>query len=173
MAPSPFNKIIEVFQMLKEKKAQMKIQEMAFVLVAVIFLGGILLLFFARFQMGAMQQSSEELREMRTVTLLRVVASIPELSCAGESVCIDEDKLRAFDSTPTIQSSYSRLWSSSNIAKIIVEEVYPKTNIKYKVYEKATSENTVTYSTYVPLCSEAQQESICKIAKIKITTITE
>lgn len=156
-----------------DKKAQMKIQEMAFVLVAVIFLGALLLLFFARFQTGQMEKISTELRTLRTVTMLRVIASMPELSCRQEALCIDADKLNAFNRSASLQSRYSAFWRGSNIARITIEEVYPKsTAVKnYTVYRKTTQENTVTYSTFIPLCSESKQESSCKIAKIKVTTI--
>ena len=151
------------------KRGQLKIQEMAFVLVAVIFLFGILLLFFARFQFSSMQQTATQLRETRTVTMLRVVASLPELSCLDKVNCIDQDKLNAFDVNPNLRSKYESFWLSSNIAKITVEEVYPKTTKIYKIYDKTTAESTVTYSTFVPLCSESVNKETCKIAKLKIT----
>lgn len=157
----------------ENKKAQMKIQEMAFVLVAVVFLGGILLLFFARFQMTSIQKTATELRELRTITMLRVIASMPELSCKEEALCIDQDKLNVFNANiNNIQAKYEQLWQSSSITKIIVEEVYPKTTTprKYKIYEKTTTQNTVTYSTFIPLCVETLKPQ-CKIAKIHVTTI--
>lgn len=154
----------------KEKKGQIKIQEMAFVLVAVIFLGGILLLFFARFQATSIQKQATELRSLRTATMLRMIVSMPELACTEEANCIDIDKLLVFDNSATIRNKYSELWKSSNIVKVTVEEVYPKTTrtIEYKIYEKNTGKNTVTYSTFISLCSMAQNK-ICKIAKIKAT----
>lgn len=158
---------------MKNKKAQMKIQEMAFVLVAVVFLGALLLLFFARFQVGTMQKTATELQELRTITMLRVIASMPELACTQEALCIDQDKLNVFNRSTSVQSQYSALWQASNIVNIRVEEVYPRTTPTktYTIYRKATQENKVTYSTYIPLCSESQRASVCKIAKIKVTTI--
>ncbi|MGB9708034.1 MAG: hypothetical protein ACPLXC_01770 [Candidatus Pacearchaeota archaeon] len=154
------------------KQAQLKIQEMAFVLVAVIFLGGLLLLFFARFQMSSLQKAATEIKELRTITMLRVVASMPELSCREEAICIDEDKLKAFNSSTSLQNKYAPLWQSSDIVKIIVEEVYPQASaVNYTIYKKTPAGNTVTYSTFIPLCSESKQGTSCKIAKIKITTI--
>lgn len=157
----------------KGKEGQLKIQEMAFVLVAVVFLGSLLLLFFARFQATSVQKAATEIRELRTITMLRVVASMPELSCREEATCIDEDKLNAFNSSTSLQSKYSTLWQSSDIVKIIVEEVYPRATAAkiYTIYKKTTAENTITYSTFIPLCSESKRETVCKISKIKITTI--
>ncbi|MCX8194277.1 MAG: hypothetical protein N3G19_02875 [Candidatus Pacearchaeota archaeon] len=154
------------------KKAQLKIQEMAFVLVAVIFLFGILLLFFARFQATSLQKQATELASFRTTTMLRTIASMPELTCAGEANCIDFDKLIVFNNSATIRNRYSELWESSNIVKVIVEEVYPKPirAVRYIIYEKTTQQNTITYSTFISLCSIAKDKK-CKIAKIKVTTI--
>lgn len=152
-----------------DKRGQLKVQEMAFVLVAVVFLFGILLLFFARFQFGSLQQTATQLREIRTITMLRVVASLPELSCLDKVNCIDSDKLNAFDVNSNLRSKYESFWLSSNIVSIKVEEVYPKTTKIYKIYDKTTAESTETYSTFVPLCSESVNKEICKIAKLKIT----
>ena len=154
----------------KARKGQMKIQEMAFVLVAVVFLGALLLLFFARFQAGQIEKTATELRSLRTVTMLRMIASIPELVCKDEAICIDQDKLIAFNSSTSLQSKYSSLWRASNIVNIRVEEAYPRTSVSYTIYKRTTQENTITYSTFIPLCSEAQEKT-CKIAKIKVTTI--
>ncbi len=157
-----------------KKKGQIKIQEMAFVLVAVVFLFALLFLFFARFQYTQLTKTVTEIRELRTVTMLRVVASLPELRCSGsatETACIDKDKVRAFDSYPDLRNKYKEIWDSANIYKVSIEEVY-KGNEEFIVYKKSTQAqaSTVTYSTYIPLCENARQEK-CTIAKIKITTI--
>lgn len=150
----------------ENKKAQLKIQEMAFVLLAVVFLFAILLLFFARFQMSSLQKSATAIREERTTDMLRTIASMPELSCSGEANCIDEDKLKAFELSTT-KSRYSELWQESKITKVTVEQVYPKTSKIYSIYE-TPAESTVAYSTFIPLCIQNIKPS-CKIAKIKVT----
>ncbi|MCL6500469.1 MAG: hypothetical protein K6T16_00335 [Candidatus Pacearchaeota archaeon] len=159
------------------KKAQLKIQEMAFVLVAVVFLFALIFLFFARFQFAQMTDIAEKLREIRTMTMLRVVASLPELRCsssfgsATEIACIDKDKLAAFDTDSRLRARYENLWVPASITRISVDEVYPSGK-SYKIYEKPTSESTVTSITYIPLCEETNtRRSKCIIAKIKITTI--
>ncbi|UZE93871.1 MAG: hypothetical protein IB618_03865 [Candidatus Pacearchaeota archaeon] len=159
------------------KKGQIKIQEMAFVLVAVVFLFALLFLFFARFQTAQLQKMASEIRELRTVTMLRVVASLPELRCsssfgtATETACIDKDKLKAFDENSYLRDNYKNIWQEASISKVIVEEIYGGGQ-KYTVYSKLTQESTITYSTYIPLCEETDaRESKCVVAKIKITTI--
>lgn len=161
----------------KDKKGQMKIQEMAFVLVTVIFFFALLFLFFARFQYTQLQKTSEEIRELRTVTMLRVVASLPELRCsssfgkATEVACIDKDKLRAFDEHLGLRKKYENIWKSAYITNVTIDEIYPEGQ-KYVVYDRTADKSTRTYSTYIPLCEETtQQKSKCNIAKIKITVI--
>lgn len=151
------------------KKSQVKIQEMAFVLVAVVFLFAIVFLFFSRFQYAQLQKSATEIRELRTVTMLRNVASLPELSCVEKSTCIDKDKLSVFDESPNMQNKFSSIWQSASVSKVSVEEIYPNSQ-EYIIYKKQTQESTITYSTYIPLCEE-DMNSKCVIAKIKITTI--
>ena len=151
----------------QKKKAQMKIQEMAFVLVAVVFLFALIFLFFSRFQYAQLQKSANELREFRTITMLRSIASMPELSCTELSTCIDKDKLIVL-ADPAIGNKFSSIWQSSSISKIAIEEVYPDGQ-EYIIYNKPAA-STVTYSTYIPLCEEAQDIK-CSVAKIKISTI--
>lgn len=151
-----------------DKKGQLKIQEMAFVLVAVVFLFSLVFLFFARFQSNQLSGQAEALREYRSISMLRSVAGMPELQCAlqgqGVSVCIDKDKLAALSENEMLKQKYAELWKNSNIAGISIDEVYPSDD-EYIIYS-ASSNNTITYSTYIPLCSHGG----CTIAMIKIKT---
>jgi len=154
---------------IKNKNGQLKIQEMAFVLVAVVFLFSIVFLFFVRFQSAQLTEQAQFLREYRSISMLESVAGMPELQCAlqgkGVSVCIDSGKLAAFSGDSGLKQKYEEIWENSNIAGVSVEEVYPE-NHEYEIY-KNDSNNTITYSTYVPLCSPEG----CSIATIKISTI--
>lgn len=149
---------------------------MAFVLVAVVFLFALVFLFFAKFQNQQMTEQAKVLREFRSITMLRVVAGLPELQCSlqgsrGISVCIDKNKLETFNNKLQLRESYSELWSNSNIASIIIEKIYPDEE-KYTVYEKKPKPtNTITYSTYIPLCSQSDYQVSCSIAQIKIATV--
>lgn len=161
----------------KNKTGQIKIQEMAFVLVAVVFLFALLFLFFARFQQTQITKTAAEIRELRTVTMLRVVASLPELRCSSsfgsaiETACIDKDKLMTFDNYPDIRTKYREIWNAASISKVTVEEIYGG-NDEFIIYQKSSlPTSTITYSTYIPLCEEISQGTKCNIAKIKITTI--
>jgi hypothetical protein len=163
---------------MKSKKAQLKIQEMAFVLLAVIFLFGIILLFFTAFQSRQTAAYAEYLRDAKTITSLEVIASMPEFRCSAssgstsESVCLDEDKVNAFSKNNALKAEYGLLWNNAFLSKIEIIEVYPNLNaIPYVIYSKDTEGSTRIYSTYSALCGIENQETRCKIAKIKATVI--
>lgn len=152
----------------KRKKAQVKIQEMAFVLVAVVFLFSLLFLFFARFQNVQLIHSAYEIREQRAISMLKAVVSLPELACGSSSaeICVDKNKLETFSK---MQTEYSELWKGSFITNVSVEEVYPN-EASYTIYHSG-KKGDVTYSTFIPLCEESAFGSACVIAKIKVTVI--
>ena len=153
------------------KKAEIKIQEMAFVLLAVVLLFTLVLLIFARFQIAQLQESALELRREQAVSMLRVIASMPELRCSAsfssvaESACIDEIKLEAFVSE---HERYEELWKNSKISGITIKEAYPEGQ-EYVIKSARPGTNTVTYATFIPLCEEQVGRQVsCKIATINI-----
>lgn len=158
------------------KRGQLKIQEMAFVLVGIVFLLALVMLFFVAFQSREMTKSAAEYREARAITLLEVVASLPELRCSSsfsqtsESACLDYDKVNFFNSSLVMQSHYSGLWDGSYVSKIEVEEVYPKGET-YTIYSKSTKESVKSYATYAALCIDEAKGLMCKIVRVKVTII--
>lgn len=163
-------------KIIKDKTGQLKIQEMAFVLVGIVFLLALVMLFFVAFQSREMNKSAAEYREARAITLLEVVASLPELRCSSsfsqtsESVCLDYDKVNFFNSNRDMQNRYSSLWDGSYVSKIEIEEVYPKGK-SYTVYSKSTTESVKSYATYSALCVDETKGLICRIARIKVAII--
>lgn len=166
----------------KNKKGQLKIQEMAFVLLAVVFLFVLVLLAFTAIQSRQLQKYAIQSREARAITFLEVVSALPELRCSSsfsstsEAVCVDRDKLAFFNSSLSMQETYAILWKNALISKIEVQQVYPVVNPapSYIVYKLDNTQNisSRTYSTYAALCSEdPRRVPICSIGKIKITAI--
>lgn len=158
---------------IKNKQGQMKIQEMAFVLIAFIFLLGLLLLFFARFQMAQINDISDQIRIVRGQNMLQYVANLPELNCpssfsglAGRS-CIDYDKLKVFVNKQDINAKYKDIFESAYLAKVEVDLVFPA-NETFVLYNSKTSKNVQAYKTYIPICEEDSQKGSCKIGIVKI-----
>lgn len=150
------------------KKAQMKIQEMAFVLVAVIVLFGFILIFFTQFQLKILEKSAEEIRREEAINMLHTIAAMPELRCSegGEVNCIDVVKVEAF---MKVKSKYYNLWKNAFITKVQIEHFYPEGK-NYVLY--STPGSSISYSTYVPLCSQKMYSSNCTIGKITVSSET-
>lgn len=160
-----------------KKRGQLKIQEMAFVLLAIIVLFALVFLIFVAFQSRQYSSYAIMTREARAVTMLESIAAMPELRCSSsfsstsEAVCVDKDKVNAFNSSLTLQNNYRIIWQNSLISSIIIEEVYPASGKKYVIYKASQQPASYrTYSTFVALCEEMQiSRTFCTIAKIKAT----
>lgn len=155
------------------RHGQMKIQEMAFVLIAFIFLLGLLLLFFARFQMAQIQDISDQIRIVRGQNMLQYVANLPELNCpssfsglAGRS-CIDYDKLKVFVNKQDINGKYKNIFESAYLSKVEVDLVFPA-NETFILYNSNEQKNVQAYKTFIPICEEDSQKGSCKIGIVKI-----
>lgn len=164
------------------KKAQLKIQEMAFVLVAVVVLLALGMLFFVSFQSKEMAKNAASYREARAITLVEVIASLPELRCSSsfsgtsESVCLDYDKVNFFSKNQDMQNRYASFWQNNYVTKIEIEEAYvnwvaPRGNT-YVIYDsKELQDNTKTYATYAVLCLDQTSGMMCRIVRIKTTIV--
>ena len=158
------------------KQGQMKIQEMAFVLVAVFFLFGLALLFFTRLQANQYSQVSDIVRNVRIHGMMEYTASLPELRCSSsllsytEQSCIDYDKLKIMSNVKRISDKYSDLFYSSSIQKVEINIIAPA-NESFIIYSGTkASNNTKTYSIPYPICEEGNEKN-CKLGVIKITGI--
>lgn len=103
---------------MKRKKGQMKIQEMAFVLIAiVIFFAMVALVFFA-IRLSSLKTDVATEKEEGARELARKLADIPEFSWAECVGCVDADKVMALKDMP----AYKKLW---DLDYLVVERVYP------------------------------------------------
>jgi len=101
-------------------KGQMKIQQMAFALVAMMIFFGIVALFYFSIKLNSLKSDAQSLQEQEAKELVRKIASSPEFSWTSTdcSNCIDLDKVSALKS----RKSYSEFW---NLDFLQVEMVYP------------------------------------------------
>jgi hypothetical protein len=154
----------------KNKKAQFKIQEMAFVLVAVIILFAFVMIFFSRFQLGLIQESATEIRREEAINMLHTIAAMPELKCSagGEINCIDISKVQGF---LKVRSNYYNIWKNAYLSKIEIQEFYPEGQV-YILYSAPEEPEAgyVAYSTYIPLCKQEKYDLNCVIGKITVSS---
>jgi len=106
------------------KKAQMKIQQMAFMLIAVTFLFIFVGIFFLSMRLSSLRKTASNLEEKNAMLLVSKLANSPEFSCGNSfgtsrTNCIDFDKLISLQGR---KEEYSDFWG---VAEIEVRKIYP------------------------------------------------
>jgi len=157
-----------------QKRGQWKIQQMAFMIVAVFLFFILVGLFFLTWQYKDIKASYSELQKESAISSLAVISDMVELNCdSKESFCLDLDKVEVMQNF-----DYSEFWpvESVKVYKIYSGEVEntkqikcPATNCNYyEVYNSGDSDKE--YSTYVSLCKKLKQAGRvyekCEIGKL-------
>ena len=168
------------------KTGQLKIQQMAFMLVAIMIFFVLIGMFFMVYQVGKLEEGATELEEQNARLLITKIANSPEFSCGGAFVdgevdCIDLDKIMILKDQ---SKNYNDFWG---VAEIQIEKIYPKPaknescsfqnypNCKsITVYnENLNKKNYIT--NYVALCrkdiyngEETKNIDVCELGRIKI-----
>ena len=172
-------KIKEIKIKMINKKAQIKIQQMAFMILAVFIFFVLVGLFIFSFLFSGLQRSALALQEKDTLLMVTGLANSPEFAC-GESfgglehTCIDGDKVMVLKDNI---NRYSLFWGVNNI--IISQNLtgtvectkgnYP--NCDYiDVFSRGVS--GFPNENFVTLCYKEQRDgrivNTCKIAKLGI-----
>ena len=91
------------------KKAQMKIQQMAFVLVALMLLFAIIGIIYMAISLGSLREHAAQLGEDEAIELVIKLTSTPEFAFTSEtcSNCVDLDKVFQMKN----RTSYKELWN--------------------------------------------------------------
>lgn len=102
-------------------KGQMKIQEMAFVLVAIMIFFGIIALLYLSIRMSSLKANVETLGQDEAREMVRKLSSSPELAFTVRDCpnCIDMDKAMVLKN----MKKYRNLW---NLNYLKIERVYPE-----------------------------------------------
>lgn len=146
----------------------MKIQQTAFMLLAVTLFFALVGLAFVSFQLSGIKESAADLEEKNARLLVSKLANSPEFSCgeafgtAGAS-CVDLDKVMKLKEN---EATYSGFWGVSeiNVRKIypkMTEEVictpaiYPNCNL---IQIRAGGRGGTFVPNYVSLCRKASEE---------------
>lgn len=139
------------------KKAQFKIQEMSFMLLAVVIFFILALLFFLMIKYRGMYSEAGMLEKEKTISTLSKLADTPEFSC-GSPFCIDTDKLIVMNNREAYDGFFPLV--SLSVRKLGVEEVectennYPDCSF-FRVYDNAGGNEEIV-STFVSLCRKEQ-----------------
>lgn len=167
---------------MKIKKGQLKIQQMAFMLMAVTLLFVLVGMFVLVVKFSGLKESATALEEKNAMLLVTKLANSPEFSC-GESFggsrvnCIDADKVMMLKETI---DKYSDFWGVSNIEIRIIypanNEIicnignYPNCDVIQLLSKKTAG---IDLSNFVSLCRknsfEGEIYDKCELAKIMVS----
>lgn len=161
---------------MKNKKAQLKIQQMAFMLMAITLFFVLVGMFVLVISTSNLRESALALEEENAMLLVSKLANSPEFSCGkafgtSRTNCIDADKVMMLKENAT---KYQNFWGVSNIeirklgfgTTICNLGNYPNCDIIRIYSENISSE----YSNFVSLCwkelFEGEVYDKCEIAKL-------
>jgi len=169
------------------KKSQLKIQEMAFMLVAIILFFILVGLFVVSIVYKNLQDSAVQIKEEATLSAIENLAGTAEFVCTGsKSNCVDADKLMALIG----RKSYESFWDFSSLSVLKysgfnknesdfiecniqnypncdVFNIYDKSRLLEKDEGKRVSENVI--HSFVALCRREYEQSPyekCEIAQL-------
>jgi len=156
----------------------MKIMQMAFMIVAVLFFFVLVGLFFLTIQFKDVKSSATQLQQEQAISSLSVISDMPELNYdSSESFTLDEDKLRVMSGN--FSGIYDDFWP---VASVSVYKLWPaSTELKecpggpdcnyYNIYDSG-QKNKRTYSTYVSICKKVKESGFvydkCSIGKLEV-----
>jgi hypothetical protein len=158
------------------RKAQLKIQEMAFFIVAIILFFVLAGLFVLSIIFSNLYDSATDVAEQRTLSSITNLADSPEFSC-GKPNCVDADKLISLMQN----KKYVNFWPFSSLIvrkgqafnKTEAEMVecslsnYPECDA-FNIYDKNVK-NERTISSYIALCRKETENDFvydkCEIAE--------
>jgi len=161
------------------KKAQMKIQQMSFMLLGVFLFLALVGMIILTVKFSDLKQSATDLKEQNAILLIIKLANSPEFSCGNvygnqKTDCIDEDKIMMLKENI---GKYISFWGVSNIE---IRRIYPEnkgiecTISNYPKCDtiKLIDKPALGYdkSNFVALCRKERYEdniiNKCEMAKI-------
>src|SRR3989344_1827591 len=154
-------------QIILRKKGQMKIQEMVFVLVAIMIFFAIVLIFYINVRLAGIRDSVADISSEEVQENLRKIAHYPEFSFPDCSGCVDLDKA-------IIMKGREEYSDFLNLDYLQIEIIYPedgKGECSAANMERCStitivnkSEDFTTRSAFIPLCYYEGREKVrCKL----------
>ncbi len=154
------------------KKGQIKIQQMAFVLVAIMIFFAIAVLIYFSFRINSLKSDAQLLKEEESKEIVRKLSGMPEFSFEGCANCIDLDKALMLKE----RKSYIGFW---DLKLLQIERVYPIKEVKECTRANYPDCNTITFienknygrgnDAFVSLCRWEQEKGgyvKCELGRI-------
>jgi len=161
-----------------QRKGQLKVQEMAFVLVALMIFFALTAILYLAVRGSLLDQSARDQSDERALEAVRQMASTPEFTWNECKGCIDLDKVFLLKQQIAHNASLQGLWDYDYIA---VESLYPArsggecTPATYPACNITTvllsqASYGVAVSSFVTICRwEAQEQMICELGKLYLS----
>ena len=171
--------LIGAKQSVKSKRSQFKIQQMAFMLIALFLFFVLVLLFFSAFWYKDMIKQANKLEQEKASMLAQYISSYSEFSCPQESYCIDSDRLVVLKNKtfykemfPFVYIKIRKIYPTSNTQDIECNKAnYPSCNL-FTIFEKNTKNKTLAVGSFVALCRNEiinnYPQKICELGKIML-----
>jgi hypothetical protein len=158
------------------KKAQFRIQQMALMIIALVFFFILVGLFFLGYQYKGVQSNFKEMQKEQAVSFLKVMRNMPEFSYASKdarakSICLDWDKINI------VASKSSNLSALFPVASIKVLKAFgdkkipcPGENCNYYEIFNSHQDKVEEYETYACFCTKSSENSIsydkCRLGNV-------
>ena len=163
----------------RERRGQMKIMQMTFMIVGVFFFFILVGLFFLTISLKDMKSDAGQLNRDKAVSSLRVIADMPELNYdSRESMTIDRDKLRILSGN--LSRDYDSFWPVTSVGVYLLyptpDEVEKCPGVDCNYYEIYNSgqKSSQTYSAFVSVCEKIKEGGstydVCEIGKLEVGT---
>jgi hypothetical protein len=164
--------------MVMTKKSQFKIQQMSFMLLAVVLFFILVALFWLVLQYKNLHKIATQLEEEKAFMISGFLSDSSEFNCAGESYCIDTDKIMVLagkqvyrDFWPVAFIKIRKLGNETK-EKICNKANYPDCNV-YNVYSnEKVKYNGTGIGSFMALCRYEKVDDytnrICDLGKIII-----
>jgi len=155
------------------RKGQMKIQQMAFVLVALMLLFGMVALFYFSVVLKDTRSSAQELEEQKVLEQIKKIATSPEFKWVEDcDSCIDFDKALLLSE----RKSYNGFWGFDYLMFEKVGGVGNCTRASYPECKSLTIANKrigTPVNTFITLCRQEVKEgtpyNVCELGKVYAT----
>ena len=167
--------------MVKIKRAQLKIQQMAFMLIAVTLFFVFAGIFVLTVQLSNLKGTASSLDEQNAQLLVTKLANSPEFSCGdafknSKISCVDSDKVMILKENI---DKYSNFWDVENIE---IRKIYPESSEVECSLDNYPNCNVIKirggnisaeYSNFVSLCRkdliDGKTQDKCDIAKLIVS----
>jgi hypothetical protein len=154
-------------------KGQFKIQQMAFMLIAVIIFFTLVALIYFVLQLRQVKNDSNDVASAQTLALVRTIKSSPEFAWTADSchACIDLDKVMGLKD----QKVYSSFWNTPFLKIRVLDGKTGDVECTKNTYPGCNTISLVNVSqsyrsqrAYAALCRLTSQGTVCSLGTISI-----